>query len=144
MIAIGRRARCINKVRAIVYVPGAHEVILPETLAMLVSKGDQEIQKTYVEAFRNSDLEAMLAYYKQNYPKEPYVENTLPIPPVQAPVLLFHGLKDAALHHHALNNTWEWVASGLTIVTLPNAGHWVHHDEAEYVTNTIRDWLKRH
>ncbi|MBP8130759.1 MAG: alpha/beta hydrolase [Candidatus Hydrogenedentes bacterium] len=124
--------------------PGAHEAIKPEMLALFVAKEDAALRETYVEAFRNSDLEAMLHYYRQNYPREPYVETTQPLPPVQAPVLLFHGLKDAALHHHALNNTWEWVAADLTIVTLPNADHWVHHDEAAYVTNTIRDWLKRH
>ena len=123
---------------------GAHEVILPETLAMLVAQGNAELQQIYVDAFQKSDLEAMLHYYKQNYPREPYVENTAPVPAVKAPTLVFHGLKDPALHHHGLNNTWEWVTADLTIVTLPNAGHWVHHDEAEYVSNTIRDWLKRH
>ena len=91
----------------------------------------------------------MLNYYRRNYnpvleekPTGPY-EDPTPLEKARMPVLMFHGLKDKALHHHALNNTWEWVAQDLTIVTYPQAGHWVHHDQAEKVTATIRDWLRQ-
>jgi pimeloyl-ACP methyl ester carboxylesterase len=91
----------------------------------------------------------MLNYYRENY--NPQLGEKAPLPyhdpspviKVNVPVLMFHGLKDTALHHHALNNTWEWVGADLTIVTLPNAGHWVHHDEAELVSATMSDWLAR-
>ncbi len=61
---------------------------------------------------------------------------------ISVPVLQFHGLEDTALHHHGLNNTWEWLDSDYTLVTIPGAGHWAHHDSAELVTETIRWWLK--
>jgi hypothetical protein len=61
----------------------------------------------YIEAFRLSDFEAMLSYYKRNYPIEPYVEATSPIVKVKVPVLMFHSLKDPYLLHQALNGTWE-------------------------------------
>ena len=106
--------------------------------------------QAYLEAFGRSDVKAMLNYYRQNYNPQlqekaplPYLDPS-PIVKVQAPVLIFHGLGDTALHHHALNNTWEWVEKDLTIVTLPGAGHWVHHDEAEFVSATLHDWLRRH
>ena len=46
------------------------------------------------EAFRRSDFEAMLNYYKANYPREPYTEDALPAIPITAPVLVIHGLDD--------------------------------------------------
>ena len=48
----------------------------------------------YLEAFQRSDIEAMLNYYKRNYPREPYTEDTSPVVKLQMPVLEFHGLKD--------------------------------------------------
>jgi pimeloyl-ACP methyl ester carboxylesterase len=95
----------------------------------------------YVEAFQRSDLEGMLNYYKANYPHEPYTDDTSPVVKVQAPVLVFHGLKDTALLAAGLNDTWDWVAKDLTIVTVPGAGHWVQHDASEFVTRTIESWL---
>lgn len=122
---------------------GAHKVVTEEMLAMLVAPDDAEAREIYLEAFKNSDLEAMLAYYKQNYPREPYTQDTREVPTVQVPVLVFHGLLDQALHANALNNTWEWVAAPLQIVTVPGANHWVHHDASALVNSTIRDWLAR-
>ena len=57
------------------------------------------------------------------------------------PVLVFHGLKDTALHSDGLNNTWDWIDADLTIVTAPEAGHFVQQDAAELVTTTMRWWL---
>lgn len=79
-------------------------------------------------------------YYRQNYPREPYRE--IPqTPTVEVPVLQFHGLADTYLLHDALNRTWEWLGDEYTLVTLPEAGHWAHHDEAQRVTETMRWWL---
>ena len=39
------------------------------------SGGAQE----YVAAFNRSDFAAMLNYYKRNYPREPYIEDTSPV-----------------------------------------------------------------
>jgi pimeloyl-ACP methyl ester carboxylesterase len=82
--------------------------------------------------------------YKQNYPKEPYKEDTSPLVKVKAPVLMFHGLKDTALLAPGLNNTWDWLESDLTLVTVPNAGHWVQDDAADLVTSTMKSWLALH
>jgi len=63
------------------------------------------------------------------------------LPKVKCPVLIIHGLKDTALHASGLNNTWEWVDQDLTIVTLPNAAHFVQQDAADQVTKRITGWL---
>lgn len=114
----------------------------PETLAGWVS--DADARGRYVEAFERSDFGAMLAYYERNYPERPPsgAELTLPeTPRVGVPVLLFHGLEDEALHSDGLNNTWDWIDADLTLVTAPDAGHFVHRDAAELVTSTMRWWL---
>ena len=56
-------------------------------------------------------------------------------------VLLFHGLKDTALLHPMLNNTWMWVDKDLTLVTIPDAGHNAQSDAADLVTRTMVRWL---
>jgi len=42
-----------------------------------------------------------------------------------------------------LNNTWDWIDSDLTLVTVPKAGHFVQQDAADLVTRTMRAWLLR-
>ena len=62
---------------------------------------------------------------------------------VSAPVLMIHGLKDRALLSDALNGTWNWVAADLTLVTVPDADHWVQQDAPDLVTRSIVSWLAR-
>ena len=113
----------------------------PETLSSWVT--DPAARKRYVEAFQQSDFEAMLNYYRRNYPRETgeAAPPPPPLPKVTAPVLMFHGLKDTALHSDALSGTWNWVEQDLTLVTIPAAGHFVQQDAAELVTSTMESWL---
>jgi pimeloyl-ACP methyl ester carboxylesterase len=134
--------------------PDAHKLFTPEGLVATLQQWTevpwpQSKKDRYLEAFQRSDFNAMLHYYRRNYDAKledkaalPYQDPT-PVVKAKMPVLMFHGLKDQALHHHALNNTWEWVEKDLTIMTLPNAGHWVHHDQPEPVSTTMLDWLNR-
>ena len=50
--------------------PDAASKLTPEALAFWVT--DESAKPRYIEAFKNSDFEAMLNYYKRNYPREPY------------------------------------------------------------------------
>ncbi len=121
--------------------PDAHTKMTAEQIAFWVK--DPEAKKKYIEAFKRSDMEAMLNYYKRNYPREPYKEDTSPVIKVKMPVLMIHGLDDTALLPGALNNTWEWLDSDLTLVTIPKAGHFVQQDASDMVTRSIKMWLKR-
>jgi pimeloyl-ACP methyl ester carboxylesterase len=122
--------------------PGAHEKLTAEELAQWVQ--DPEAKARYIEAFRRSDFEAMLNYYKRNYPREPYEEGSpLPLLKVQCPVLMIHGLKDKYLLAGALNGNWDYVEKDFTLVTIPEAGHFVQQDAADLVTRTMEVWLAR-
>ncbi len=113
----------------------------PQTLSGWVT--DEAAKAKYVEAFERSDFDAMLAYYKQNYPDlwadEP--RNWPDTPDLKVSTLMFHGLQDKALHSDGLNNTWDWIDSDLTLITVPEAGHFVQQDAAEFVTSNLRLWL---
>ena len=86
----------------------------------------------------------MLNFYKANYPrpsKPSPVASTGPTPKLPMPLLMFHGLQDTALHSNRLNNTWDWIDNDVTLVTAPEADHFVQQDAAELVTRTMRWWL---
>jgi pimeloyl-ACP methyl ester carboxylesterase len=121
--------------------PDAHTKVTAEQLVFWVK--DPEAKKKYIEAFNRSDFEAMLNYYKRNYPREPYKEDTSPVIKIKMPVLMIHGLDDWALLPGALNNTWEWLEKDLTLVTIPGAGHFVQQDASEMVNRSMLMWLKR-
>ena len=100
---------------------------------------DPEARKVYLAAFKRSSLEGMLNYYKANYPRIPEDADKRQgtasahhprFPAVKCPVLLIHGLKDQALLPGALNDTWNWLDNDLTLVTIPDAGHFVQQDAA--------------
>ena len=121
--------------------PGAHKQLTAERLAGWV-KGEAKRAK-YIEAMKHSDFEAMLNYYKRNYPRPPYEEDMSEPVRLKMPVLLIHGLDDKALLPGALNRTWEWLDGDLTLVTIPGAGHFVHHDKPALVSRTLKMWLLR-
>ena len=134
--------------------PDAHKTLTAQRLAFWVR--DPEAKKRYVAAFEQSDFEAMLNYYKANYPRppEPAAEGAAPttagtglaapdMPNVRCPVLMFHGLDDTALLPGALAGTWNWVDADLTLVTIPGADHFVQQDASDLVSTTMRDWLLR-
>ncbi len=119
--------------------PGAHKALTAEGLANWVK--DDDARRRYVTAFKRSSFEAMLNYYKANYPRPPYkLQQNDPIK-VKCPVLMIHGLGDVYLLADGLNGTWNWLEKPLTLVTVPNAKHFVHHDQPEFVTETMLRWL---
>jgi len=123
--------------------PDAYKALSAQRLVQWVK--DPQAREHYVDAFQKSDFEAMLNYYKANYPRAdaPAPAGPPTFPKVKVPVLIMHGLDDQALLPGALNGTWEWVEKDLTIVTIPGATHFVQQDAPEFVANTMVDWLAR-
>ena len=113
----------------------------PEQLIFWVK--DPEAKKKYLEAFRRSDIQAMLNYYKRNYPREPYVEDKSPVVKTKMPVLMIHGLGDNALLSGALNNTWDWMGQDLTLVTIPARAISCSRMHRNWSRESMRIWLLR-
>jgi epoxide hydrolase 4 len=125
---------------------GAEKTLSSEKLAAWVK--DDAARAHYIEAFNRSNFEAMLNYYRANYPRPDQdaaapTPLPLPLPKVTVPVLEFHGLGDQALLPGALSGTWDLVEKDFTLVTIPGAGHFVQQDAPELVTATMSDWLGR-
>ena len=106
-------------------------------------KSDVATRDKYTQAMQRSSIEAMVDYYRQNYPREPYAADTSPLVKVHAPVLVIHGLDDKFLLPGALDGTWQWVDDTLTVVTLPHVGHFVLRDAPAQVVPLVRGWLAR-
>jgi epoxide hydrolase 4 len=125
--------------------PGAEKNLTAEKLAGWVK--DDAARAHYIEAFNRSDFEAMLNYYRANYPRPDQDPATVtppsPLPKVTVPVLEFHGLGDHVLLPGALSGTWDLVEKDFTLVTIPGAGHFVQQDASDLVTTTMVDWLAR-
>jgi epoxide hydrolase 4 len=124
--------------------PGAEKELTAEKLAAWVK--DDAARVRYIDAFNKSDFEAMLNYYRANYPRPdqaPDASPPAPLPKVTVPVLEFHGLGDQALLPGALSGTWDLVEKDFTLVTIPGAGHFVQQDASDLVTTTMGDWLVR-
>lgn len=119
--------------------PGAHKLLTAKGLADLY---DEDAKPKYVEAFERSSMEGMLNYYKANYPRQPYEIPDADPPLVKCPVLIIHGLGDIYLLSAGLNDSWKWVEKELTIVTIPNAKHFVQHDAPKRVNDAMLRWLK--
>ncbi len=120
--------------------PDSHKKLSAAGLAAWVK--DPAARAKYVEAFERSSLEAMMAYYQRNYPRPPYAAPAGSVTPLAVPTLMVHGLKDTALLSPALNGTWDWV-DDFTLVTIPEAGHFVQQDAAAKLSRAMKMWLRR-
>ena len=119
--------------------PGFEKNLTPEGLT---ARAPAAIKDEWTQALKRSDMTALLNYYRANYPKGTG-EAVKPeaTPPIHAPVLVIHGVKDTSLHHAGHSGTWEHVTADTTILMLPKAGHDVQHDAPALVDRTIHDWL---
>ncbi|MEM8769640.1 MAG: alpha/beta hydrolase, partial [Pseudomonadota bacterium] len=107
-------------------------------------RGDRpEVAARYRAAFEQSSWNGMMNYYRANYgsllgvseDKETFVKN------IDRPVLQLHGLEDTAVDKDGLRDTWNWIGRDYTLVTVPDAGHFVQWDAAELVSETMKWWL---
>jgi pimeloyl-ACP methyl ester carboxylesterase len=107
-----------------------------------------ELQKMRLEAAGRSSFDAMMNFYKANWPRAPYSLD-MPVlggrigdyPKVKAPTLVVYGREDVPLVVSGLNDLWHWVDNELTLLVVPGAGHGPHVELPAFVTPRIMDWL---
>ncbi|ROS01787.1 pimeloyl-ACP methyl ester carboxylesterase [Sinobacterium caligoides] len=122
--------------------PQSHLSLSTDLLLTIVDpNGEKESQ--YRAAFDRSSFNGMMNYYRQNLPKisKEFFQD---LDNVQVPVLQVHGLEDIALHPGGLDGTWQWLDNNYTLLTLPQTGHWSHHEEAETVNKAMKKWLRQY
>jgi pimeloyl-ACP methyl ester carboxylesterase len=110
---------------------------------------DAEAKKHYEKAFARSYVDGMINFYKANTPtkeqraawlKNPVIKE---LPKVKMPVLAVFGTQDKYVLKEGLNNTWDWLEKDFTLVTLPQAGHFVQQDASEMLSKSMKMWLLR-
>ncbi|MEJ2113290.1 MAG: alpha/beta hydrolase, partial [Flavobacteriaceae bacterium] len=110
---------------------------------------DEIAKPIYIAAFKKSSKDAMINYYKANYPtlenlkKESFIRRNKDFPNLMMPVLIVHGKNDKYLPISGHNNTWDFIDNELTIEILPKSGHFVQQDESEKLTKLIAEFLER-
>ncbi len=108
---------------------------------------DPDVREVYFEAFRRSDIRAMLNYYRANFrpgtatPEQGRSRNAIEWTPVQSPVLIIFGESDPYLPVDGLNYSWQYVANDLRIEIIQDAGHFVQADAPDKVTRAIESWV---
>ena len=142
--------------------PGAEEILsennYADLLDALTSEGTsrwrmpEETRRKYVEAWSQAGaLTGGLNYYRvsQLYPPrskedEERIKGILDLPrkmfEVKVPTLVIWGELDHALLDGNLNGLEEYV-NDLTIKRIPNATHWVVHEQPDLVNSTIREFI---
>lgn len=122
---------------------GSEKNLSVERLLELHGLTGGEKYDRYRAAFERSSLKSMMHYYRRAYPRgtSPRPADPALTPKVKCPVLILHGLDDVALLASGHNNSWDYVEQDLTLMTIPGAGHWLHHERPELVGPTIRNWL---
>ena len=128
---------------------------LPET--MLGANGARAIGKAFTDSAVNKAnfppaiidqyranaqqpgaLTAMINYYRANFPG--VLETATP--EVTVPTLMIWGEQDIALDI-ALTRGYAPLVDDFTLVTLPEASHWVQQDAPDAVNVAMTDWLAR-
>jgi epoxide hydrolase 4 len=107
-----------------------------------------ELHQMRLEAAKRSSFDAMMNFYKANWPRAPYsLEMSVfggrvgDFPKVKAPTLVVYGREDVPLVVNGLNDLWNWVDHELTLLVVPGAGHGPHMEAPEFATPRIMDWL---
>ena len=82
----------------------------------------------------------MINYYRSSV-RTPSEEGRGALRPVKAPTLVIWGQRDRYLGPELAEPDHDDVPNLDRVERLPDASHWVHHDEAERVTQLLIDFF---
>jgi epoxide hydrolase 4 len=101
---------------------------------------DQEIER-YVEAWSQPGAASgMINYYRASV-RSSQKEAAAKLRPISAPTLVIWGERDSYLGSDLAEPHGDDVPNLDRVERLPDASHWVHHDEAERVNQLLIDFF---
>jgi pimeloyl-ACP methyl ester carboxylesterase len=122
-----------------------HGYVIGEIFRRMAEQMQDDLIQLYRrQACEPGALTAMLNYYRAALRGGGALrQRRLGYPTVPVPTLVIWGVQDQALVSQNLDGLNEFV-DDLTMVTVADAGHFVHEDKPEQVTREMLMWLQHH
>ena len=95
----------------------------------------------YIEAWSQPGAAAGMINYYRFAVGQPAKEAEMALRPIAAPTLVIWGQRDTYLGPELAQPDHDDVPNLDRVERLPDASHWVHHDEAERVTQLLADFF---
>ena len=95
----------------------------------------------YIEAWSQEGAPTGMINYYRSSVRTPPKKAAAAIHPVKAPTLVIWGEKDKYLEPELAEPEHDDVPNLDHVERLPNASHWVHHDEHERVNELLIDFF---
>jgi epoxide hydrolase 4 len=95
----------------------------------------------YIEAWSQPGAASGMINYYRSSVRTPPKKAEAAIHPVKAPTLVIWGQRDAYLGEELAEPEHDDVPNLERVERLPEASHWVHHDEAERVTQLLTEFF---
>ena len=96
-----------------------------------------EYKKAWREPFA---LTAMLNYYRANFYRR-FLSKTDDLPKIKVPTLFIYGEQDGAVLRETVAGVGEAIDAPFEEFFIPSSGHWVQQEEAETVTQILKEFL---
>ena len=100
----------------------------------------QEIER-YIEAWSQPGASAAMINYYRASVRQSQKEAAAKLRPISAPTLVIWGERDSYLGSDLAEPTHDDVPNLDRVERLPDASHWVHHDEAERVNQLLIEFF---
>jgi pimeloyl-ACP methyl ester carboxylesterase len=122
-----------------------HGYVIGEIFRRMAEQMPEDLIQLYRrQACELGALTAMVNYYRAVLRGGGALrQRRLGYPTVPVPTLVIWGIQDQALVSQNLDGLKEFV-DDLTVVTVTDAGHFVHEDKPEQVTRDMLMWLQHH
>lgn len=97
----------------------------------------REYKKAWREDFA---LTAMLNYYRANFYRR-FIAPVPELPKIKVPTLFIFGEQDKAILRETVTGIGDAIDAPFDEFFIPSSGHWVQQEEAETVTQILKDFL---
>ena len=113
----------------------------PKNISSLIENFRNASYAAEIAAYLDaSPIDGMMNWYKEDYPRAPF-QGSDPWIYHTVPALILWGEGDPYFSGKTINNLVRHYELGVRIVTIPDAGHWVFHDQYDRVNRELQSFL---
>ena len=113
----------------------------PKNISLLIENYRNASYAAEIAAYLDaSPIDGMMNYYKEDYTKPPY-DGPRPYIYHTVPSLILWGEGDPYFSSKTINNLVRHYELGVRIITIPDSGHWVMHDQHDRFNRELQSFL---